>query len=69
MEIYLRHPEMNLPCMEIYLPLSEIFPERPEMTLPDPPIRSPSALALYGAAWRRRARANVARSRASAIRA
>ncbi len=31
MEIYLRRPGMNLPCMEIYRPLSEIFPERPEM--------------------------------------
>lgn len=69
MEIDLRHPEMNLLYMEIYLPPSEILPERPEMTLPDPPIRSPSALALYGAAWRRRARASVVRSRASAIRA
>jgi len=37
MQIYLRRPEMNLPCMEIYLPPSEFFPERPEMNLQDPP--------------------------------
>lgn len=41
MEIDLRRPEMNLPCMEVYLPPSEIFPERPEMTLRSRRFRSP----------------------------
>ena len=46
MEIYLRRPGMNLPCMEIYRPLSEIFPERPEMisrTQPKSILRRPGS--------------------------